>query len=141
MSPKGRAVIAGGAGFVGSHLCHRLIAEGYHVTCLDNYVTGKLENLADLIDSGRLDVRLTDVADPFDVAGDVDLILHFASPASPADYLQLPLETMRAGSVGTFNMLELAREKQARFIFASTSESYGDRGRRVWVLTRSPGVR
>src|SRR6478672_10461333 len=124
--PRLRAVVTGGAGFLGSHLGDRLVESGYDVLCLDNLLTGSRANVAGLV--GRDSFRLveTDVSEGISVAGPVDAVLHFASPASPADYLRLPVETMRAGSAGTLHALELAREKGARFVLASTSETYGD---------------
>jgi len=120
------AVVTGGAGFLGSHLCDRLIADGTRVTCLDNFLTGSPENLAHLQSEERFRLVRTDVTDYLHVAGEVDLVLHFASPASPADYLRLPIETMKVGSIGTLHALGLAKDKGARFVLASTSEAYGD---------------
>ena len=124
-SPR-RAVITGGAGFLGSHLCERFLDEGYEVLCLDNFITGTPTNVEHLL--GREGFRLVraDVTDFVHVVGPVDMVLHFASPASPIDYLQLPLETLKVGSIGTMHTLGLAKEKSARYILASTSESYGD---------------
>jgi dTDP-glucose 4,6-dehydratase len=121
-----RAVITGGAGFLGSHLCERFLAEGYEVLCLDNFLTGAPTNVQHLL--GRDGFRLirADVTDYVHVVGPVDVVLHFASPASPIDYLQLPIETLKVGSIGTMHTLGLAKEKNARYILASTSESYGD---------------
>jgi dTDP-glucose 4,6-dehydratase len=122
-----RAVVTGGAGFVGSHLCDRLRAEGVEVVCVDNLLTGSLDNLGARPDEDpdfTLDLR--DVSEAFDVAGPVDLVLHLASPASPHDYARHPIETLRAGAHGTLNALELAHRKGARFLLASTSEVYGD---------------
>jgi dTDP-glucose 4,6-dehydratase len=121
-----RAVVTGGAGFLGSHLCERLLAEGYEVLCLDDLSTGAAVNVAHLAEAGAFRLVRTDVTDRMHVVGDVDAVLHFASPASPVDYLRLPIETLRVGSVGTLHALELAREKKARFLLASTSEAYGD---------------
>lgn len=120
------AVVTGGAGFLGSHLCERLIAEGIRVVCVDNLVTGRRENIAHL--EGRDDFRfvLHDVSLPFHLEEKVHYVLHFASPASPIDYLELPIQTLKVGSLGTHNSLGLARSKQARFLLASTSEVYGD---------------
>jgi dTDP-glucose 4,6-dehydratase len=120
------AVVTGGAGFLGSHLCDRLVADGSRVTCLDNFLTGAPENVAHLQSEERFRLVKTDVTDYLHVAGDVDLVLHFASPASPADYLRLPIETMKVGSIGTLHALGLAKDKGARFVLASTSEAYGD---------------
>jgi dTDP-glucose 4,6-dehydratase len=121
-----RAVVTGGAGFLGSHLCERLLAEGTTVICMDNFLTGSPGNVAHLM--GRPDFRLIecDLTGFVHVPGPVDLILHFASAASPADYLRLPVETLKVGGIGTLHALGLAREKGARFILASTSEVYGD---------------
>ncbi|HTY73695.1 MAG TPA: UDP-glucuronic acid decarboxylase family protein, partial [Actinomycetes bacterium] len=121
-----RAVVTGGAGFLGSHLCDRLLADGWHVLCLDNLSTGTTANIAHLADDPAFAFERVDVSAPFDVAGPVDAVLHFASPASPVDYQQLPIETLRVGSEGTRHALDLAREKGARFLLASTSEAYGD---------------
>ncbi|MCF6522667.1 NAD-dependent epimerase/dehydratase family protein [Streptomyces sp. JJ36] len=120
------AVVTGGAGFLGSHLCTALLTEGTAVTCVDDFCTGSPENVAHL--TGRPGFRLleADVSRPFDVERPADLVLHFASPASPADYLRLPLHTMETGSSGTRNALALARRYGARFLLASTSEAYGD---------------
>ncbi len=121
-----RAVVTGGAGFLGSHLCERLLHEGYQVVCLDNLCTGSAANVAHLAEVGPFRLVRADVTDRVPVLGDVDAVLHFASPASPVDYLRMPVETLRVGSVGTLHALDLAREKQARFLLASTSETYGD---------------
>jgi dTDP-glucose 4,6-dehydratase len=121
-----RAVVAGGGGFIGSHLCERLLVDGYDVICLDNHSTSHPANVADLWKLGTFATRTCDVTEQFDVAGGVDVVVHLASPASPIDYGRLPVETLRAGSEGTFNCLRLAEEKKARFILASTSEVYGD---------------
>src|ERR1700756_5723855 len=121
-----RGVGTGAAGFLGSHLCDRLLAEGWSVLGLDNFITGREENLTHLKDNGKFSFERADVSDQLHVAGDVAYVLHFASPASPPDYLRHPIETMRVGSVGTQNALELARAKGAKFFLASTSECYGD---------------
>ena len=121
-----RAVITGGAGFLGSHLSDRLLAEGFQVAVVDNLLTGSLDNIAHLRDNPKFEYISQDITQPYTVAGPVDMIYHFASPASPVDYLELPLETLLVGSVGTHHTLELAREKGARFLVASTSEVYGD---------------
>ncbi len=121
-----RVVVTGGAGFLGSHLCTRLLGEGHEVVCLDNFLTGAKENVAHLDGHPRFTLIEVDVVDGLPVDGPVDLVLHFASPASPVDYLELPIETMKVGSIGTLNALELARERGARFVIASTSETYGD---------------
>ncbi|MEU8353218.1 NAD-dependent epimerase/dehydratase family protein [Streptomyces sp. NPDC048845] len=121
------AVVTGGAGFVGSHLCAALLAQGTAVTCVDDFCTGAAENVAQFADHPGFTLVRADVTEPFDTGGEpVDLVLHFASPASPADYLRLPLHTLDTGSTGTRNALALARRHEARFILASTSEAYGD---------------
>jgi dTDP-glucose 4,6-dehydratase len=119
-------VITGGAGFLGSHLCERLLADGCSVMCLDNFCTGTPANVAHLIENPRFRLMRYDVTEYLYVGGPVDAVLHFASPASPVDYLELPIETLKVGSIGTIHALGLAREKGARFLLASTSEVYGD---------------
>jgi dTDP-glucose 4,6-dehydratase len=121
-----RAVIAGGAGFLGSHLTDRLLAEGFSVLAVDNLVTGELANVQHLNNEPRFDFLNQDITKPFTIAGDVDIVFNLASPASPVDYLELPIETLLVGSAGTHNCLELAKDKNARFFMASTSEIYGD---------------
>ncbi len=121
-----RAVITGGAGFLGSHLCERLLAEGHEVVCVDNLITGRMENVAHLRQRPGFEFLEHDVSKPYTVEGPVDFILHFASPASPIDYLELPIQTLKVGSLGTHNSLGLARAKGARLLLASTSEVYGD---------------
>jgi len=121
-----RAVVTGAAGFLGSHLCDRLLAEGWEVLGLDNFITGREENLSHLGNDKKFAFERGDVSDRLDVTGDVAYVLHFASPASPPDYRKHPIETMRVGSVGTQNALELAHAKRAKFFLASTSECYGD---------------
>jgi dTDP-glucose 4,6-dehydratase len=121
-----RAVVTGGCGFLGSHLSERLVDTGVEVVCLDNLVTGDPANVSGLTGRPGFSMVDTDVAAELMVDGDVDLVLHFASPASPLDYARLPIETMRVGSLGTMHALDLAVEKGARFILASTSEVYGD---------------
>ncbi|MBV9852652.1 MAG: SDR family oxidoreductase, partial [Armatimonadetes bacterium] len=116
----------GGAGFLGSHLCDRLLAEGYDVVAVDNLVTGSTENIAHLTENPHFQYVPQDVIQPYSVDGPVDMVYHLASPASPVDYLELPLETLLVGSAGTHNTLEVARQKGARFLVASTSEVYGD---------------
>jgi dTDP-glucose 4,6-dehydratase len=120
------AVITGGAGFLGSHLCDRLLVEGFKVYCIDNLLTGNLDNISHLFGSEDFSFIKHDVTNFIHVPGKVDYILHFASPASPIDYLQLPIQTLKVGSLGTHKVLGLAKEKQARFLLASTSEVYGD---------------
>jgi dTDP-glucose 4,6-dehydratase len=121
-----RAVVTGGAGFLGSHLCERLLAEDYEVVALDDFCTGTPDNVAHLTQLGPFRLLRCDVTDYVHVPSDVDVVLHFASPASPIDYLQLPIATLKVGSIGTLHALGLAREKGARFLLASTSEVYGD---------------
>lgn len=123
---KTRAVITGGAGFLGSHLSERLLEHGYEVLCVDNFLTGSPANVAHLLDDPRFRLLRRDVTDYLHIPGPVDAVLHFASPASPIDYLRLPIETLKVGSVGTLHALGLAKEKGARLLLASTSESYGD---------------
>jgi dTDP-glucose 4,6-dehydratase len=118
--------VTGGAGFLGSHLCERLLARGFDVHCLDNFLTGTPANVAHLMSHPSFRLTRCDVTDFVHVPGPVDLVLHFASPASPADYLRLPIHTMKVGSIGTLHALGLAKDKEARFVLASTSEAYGD---------------
>lgn len=125
MSEK-TAVLTGAAGFLGSHLTERLLSEGIRVIGVDNLITGKRENLAGVADDPRFRFIEHDVSCPLYLDDDVDFVLHFASPASPIDYLELPIQTLKVGSLGTHNMLGLAKEKGARFLLASTSEVYGD---------------
>jgi dTDP-glucose 4,6-dehydratase len=123
---KARAVVTGGAGFLGSHLCEKLLDEGIEVVCIDNLLTGSLANIEHLFGrDGFLFVKY-DVTNFITVDGDVHLVLHFASPASPIDYLELPIQTLKVGSLGTHKALGLAKAKGARFLLASTSETYGD---------------
>jgi len=122
----GRAVVTGGAGFLGSHLCERLLAEGWSVLCLDNFLTGTPANVAHLVEHEQFRLVRCNVTEYVHVAGEVDAVLHFASPASPVDYLQLPIQTLKVGSLGTLHALGLAKEKDSRFLLASTSETYGD---------------
>src|SRR6266446_5375067 len=121
-----RAVVTGGAGFLGSHLCDRLIEMGYDVLCMDNLSTGSTDNVAHLLGNSRFRFVKHNVVDYLYVEGPVDAVLHFASPASPIDYLEMPIQTLKVGSLGTHKSLGLAREKKARFVLASTSEVYGD---------------
>ncbi len=120
-----RSVVTGGAGFLGSHLCERLLTEGHEVVCLDNLDTGSLQNIEHIRDQA-FDFRNVDVIDFIDISGPVDYIFHLASPASPIDYLRLPLHTLKVGSYGAHHALGLAKFKRARLILASTSEVYGD---------------
>ncbi|WP_454879305.1 UDP-glucuronic acid decarboxylase family protein [Sphingobacterium detergens] len=121
-----RILITGAAGFLGSHLCDRFIAEDYDVIGMDNLITGDLQNIAHLFKLENFDFYHHDVSKFVHIPGDLDYILHFASPASPVDYLKIPIQTLKVGSLGTHNLLGLARAKQARILVASTSEVYGD---------------
>lgn len=125
MSTK-RVLITGGAGFLGSHLCDRYLHEGYEVICMDNLSTGSADNIAHLIGNEDFEFIKHDVTNYIHVNGDLDLILHFASPASPIDYLEMPIQTLKVGSLGTHKALGLAKAKNARLLLASTSEVYGD---------------
>lgn len=120
------SVVTGGAGFLGSHLCDRLLAEGHAVICIDNLLTGNPANIAHLDDNASFRFIEHDVTVPFEIEEPVDNVLHFASPASPIDYLELPIQTLKVGSLGTHNTLGLAKAKSARYFLASTSEVYGD---------------
>lgn len=123
---KERVLITGAAGFLGSHLCDRFIKEGYHVIAMDNLITGDLRNIEHLFKLEQFEFYHHDVSKFVHVSGDVKYILHFASPASPIDYLKIPIQTLKVGSLGTHNLLGLAKEKNARILVASTSEIYGD---------------
>src|SRR4051812_41986892 len=121
-----RTVVTGGAGFLGSHLCERLLDDGCEVVALDNFLTGTPTNVEHLIERDGFRLIRADVSEYVHVGGPVDVVLHFASPASPIDYLKLPIHTMKVGSIGTLHAIGLAKEKGARFLIASTSEVYGD---------------
>ena len=121
-----RTLITGGAGFVGSHLCELFLQHGHEVLCVDNYITGSAENIEPLRASDRFTFIRHDISHPLEIDGPVDNVLHFASPASPVDYLRHPIPTLKVGSLGTHNTLGLAKAKKARFLMASTSEVYGD---------------
>ena len=121
-----RAVVTGGAGFLGSHLCERLLSRGDEVVAVDNLLTGRLDNVAHLFGDERFSFQHHNVSNFVHVPGPVHAILHFASPASPRDYLEMPIQTLKVGSLGTHNLLGLAKDKGARFLLASTSEVYGD---------------
>jgi dTDP-glucose 4,6-dehydratase len=121
-----RILITGAAGFLGSHLCDRFVAEGYHVVGMDNLLTGSLTNIEHLFKDAHFDFYHHDVSKFVHVPGQLDYILHFASPASPIDYLKMPIQTLKVGSLGTHNLLGLARVKKSRILIASTSEVYGD---------------
>lgn len=120
------AVVTGGAGFLGSHLCDKLLKEGLRVVCIDNLITGNINNIAHLAGKENFNFIKHDVTNYIFIPGKANFILHFASPASPVDYLQLPIQTLKVGSLGTHKALGLAKEKKARFLLASTSEVYGD---------------
>ena len=124
MSP--RALVTGGAGFLGSHLCDRLLTDGWAVTCVDNLVTGSMDNVAHLLGHERFSFVNYNVCDYLYVEGGLDAVMHFASPASPQDYLEFPIATLKVGALGTHKSLGLAKAKNARFLLASTSEVYGD---------------
>lgn len=125
-SARKRILITGAAGFLGSHLCDRFIREGYHVIAMDNLITGSLRNIEHLLKLEQFEFHHHDVTTFVHVPGKLDYILHFASPASPIDYLRIPIQTLKVGSLGTHNLLGLAKDKKARILVASTSEVYGD---------------
>src|SRR5712692_6611064 len=125
-SSKPRAVVSGGAGFIGSHLCEALLARGLRVLALDNFITGSRDNVSALAENPDFEFRQANVNERVDVDGEVRYVLHFASPASPPQYDANPIHTLKVGTVGTMNMLGLARAKSATFLLASTSEVYGD---------------
>ena len=121
-----RVLITGGAGFIGSHLCDRFVTEGHQVVCVDNLLTGSKSNIAHLLTQPRFQFIQHDITKPLDLEGPIDCVLHFASPASPIDYLKFPIQTLKVGSLGTLNALGIAKAKRAKFLLASTSEVYGD---------------
>jgi dTDP-glucose 4,6-dehydratase len=123
---KKKVLITGGAGFLGSHLCDRFLAEGFHVVAMDNLITGDIANIEHLLKEKDFEFHHHDVSKFVHVPGELAYILHFASPASPIDYLKMPIQTMKVGSLGTLNCLGLAKAKGARMLIASTSEVYGD---------------
>jgi dTDP-glucose 4,6-dehydratase len=140
------ALVTGGAGFVGSHLVDRLLADGLHVIALDNFITGHARNIAHLEGNPAFRFIQHDVSEPFDVEGPVDFVFHFASPASPIDYVQIPIETLKAGSYASHNSLDLALRKKATYLVASTSEVYGDpeihpQPESYWGNVNSIGIR
>jgi len=120
-----RVLVTGGAGFIGSHLCDALVSEGHHVACVDNLITGSTRNIEQLRNESRFEFIQQDVSQPYD-AGPVDYIFHFASPASPVDYINHGIETLKVGSLGSFHSLDLAKKYRAKYLLASTSECYGD---------------
>jgi len=141
-----RTIITGGAGFVGSHLCERFLAEGHEVVCVDNFITGNAENIASLRANDRFTFIRHDISHPMEIDGPVDNVLHFASPASPVDYLRHPIPTLKVGSLGTHTTLGLAKLKKSRYLLASTSEVYGDPEQHpqredYWGHVNSIGVR
>jgi len=121
-----KILITGGAGFIGSHLCERFVKKGLYVICVDNLITGKVKNIKELLDNKKFKFIKHDISKPIKVKDKLDYVLHFASPASPVDYLNHPIETLKVGSIGTLNTLELARSNKAKYMLASTSEIYGD---------------
>ncbi|MBU1869936.1 MAG: GDP-mannose 4,6-dehydratase, partial [Candidatus Omnitrophica bacterium] len=123
---KKTVLITGGAGFIGSHLCDRFVAEGFKVLCMDNLITGSMDNIKHLMNDNNFRFIEHNVSKFIDLGEDVHFVMHFASPASPDDYLKFPIPTLKVGSLGTHNVLGLAKEKKARFMLASTSEVYGD---------------
>ncbi len=141
-----RTLITGGAGFIGSHLCERFLEMGHIVICVDNLITGALSNIEHLRTNDRFAFIRHDISHPLEMDGPIDIILHFASPASPVDYLQFPIQTLKVGSLGTHNALGLAKVKNARYLLASTSEVYGDpevhpQREDYWGNVNSVGVR
>ena len=121
-----RVLVTGGAGFIGSHLCERLIADGHEILCVDNLITGTQDNLTSLRTQPRFAFLQHDISKPLETTGTLDYVLNFASPASPPDYLKYPIQTLKVGSLGTLNSLGVAKNKGAKFLLASTSEVYGD---------------
>lgn len=126
MAKSMRIVVTGGAGFLGSHLCDSLISQGHSVICADNLITGNLSNIKHLMPHSNFEFTKQNVSNRLRIDGNIDYVLHFASPASPIDYYKFPVETLKVGSLGTLRALNLARNKKARFLLASTSEVYGD---------------
>ena len=121
-----KLLVTGGAGFIGSHLCERFLADGHSVVCVDNFITGHDANIELFRARPAFQLIRHDVSKPLEVSGPIDAVLHFASPASPVDYLKFPIQTLKVGSLGTLNALGIAKAKQAKFLLASTSEVYGD---------------
>jgi dTDP-glucose 4,6-dehydratase len=121
-----KVLVTGGAGFLGSHLCEKLLGEGFNVICMDNFLTGRIENIEHLLGKPNFTFKKHDVTTYIEVKSSLDYIMHFASPASPIDYLEHPIHTLKVGALGTYNSLGLAKDKKATFLLASTSEIYGD---------------
>lgn len=121
-----KILITGGAGFLGSHLCDLFISKGHSVIVVDNFLTGKQDNIKHLLKNKNFKLKEIDITKNFNISEKIDAVLHFASPASPTDYVKYQIETLQVGSIGTFNMLNLAKKNKAKFLFASTSEVYGD---------------
>ena len=121
-----RVLITGGAGFIGSHLCDFLLGKGFTVVCLDNLITGSMDNIRPNLKNRRFEFLKHDISKPIEITGKIDYVLHFASPASPRDYEEYPIQTLKVGALGTHNALGIAKKKKARFLLASTSEVYGD---------------
>lgn len=126
MKKRMRILVTGGAGFLGSHLCDSLVSQGHSIICVDNLLTGKLSNIEHLMPGSDFEFSKQNVSNRLQIYGDIDYVLHFASPASPIDYYKFPVETLKVGSMGTLRALNLARGKKAKFLLASTSEVYGD---------------
>jgi dTDP-glucose 4,6-dehydratase len=122
----GKVLVTGGAGFLGSHLCEKLLAEGFNVICMDNFLTGRMENIEHLLGKPNFIFKKHDVTTFIEIKGSLDYVMHFASPASPKDYHEHPIHTLKVGALGTYNSLGLAKDKNATFLLASTSEVYGD---------------
>lgn len=146
MKNKKTILVAGGAGFIGSHLCDRFIGQGHRVIAVDNLITGALKNLAQFKKEKNFSFLKHDISKPFKVSGKIDAILNFASPASPPDYLKYPVETLEVGSFGTYHLLEIAKSKKSAFLMASTSEVYGDpemspQNEKYWGHVNPVGVR
>lgn len=121
-----RVLISGGAGFIGSHLCDYYLSQKHEVICVDNFITGRQENIKHILDNPDFQLIKADISEPFEVKEQIDAILHFASPASPKDFTKLPIHIMRTGAFGTYRLLELVKKEKAKFLLASTSEVYGD---------------
>jgi dTDP-glucose 4,6-dehydratase len=122
----GKVLVTGGAGFLGSHLCEKLLGEGFNVICMDNFLTGRMENIEHLLGRPNFTFKKHDVTTFIEIKSSLDYVMHFASPASPKDYHEHPIHTLKVGALGTYNSLGLAKDKKATFLLASTSEVYGD---------------